>query len=485
MRPKAEKQKSGASIGGRLKNLTLSIVIPFCLFAVLLIGFLITYSSRQAGITENMAKASGFNIAKESELNRVSFKDYVDDMMLGVLNNDSDELPTGRIDEARSLAETLLKSTSNKESIDQLNAVIEQCDSLKNSIRQIKASESYDERKTLLESDIYVLTRLITEDIYKYLYYESQALAEIQARLRASLIISVTLAVFTAAFITLVSFMRAKKISKSITKPIDGLYGRVIDIGGGSLEAAAPVAAEDEKLQTLSNGLEEMVRRLRDLMELNRQEQTKRREMEFALIQAQINPHFLYNTLDTIIWLIETEQNREAQEVVSSLSTYFRSFLSNGRDIVTLQDELQHVNSYLEIQQVRYSDILRFSIESDGTFDDCILPKMTLQPLVENAIYHGIKEKRGGGEIHISVDGDENRVRIRVADTGIGMNAEKLDEIRRLVNDGTSGFGMTAAYQRMLILFGEECRFTIDSTVNVGTAIEIEIPCRKEGEDKQ
>ena len=224
-----------------------------------------------------------------------------------------------------------------------------------------------------------------------------------------------------------------------------------------------------------------MVTRLNDQMELNRQEQIRLRSMELALIQAQINPHVLYNTLDAIVWLIETGKNDQAIEMVSSLSTYFRSFLSNGKDIIPLGEEIQHVRSYLEIQQVRYKDILAYDFLTDPSLDRCLIPKMTLQPLVENAIYHGIKPKRGISRITISSSRDGGQVILKVADSGVGMAPEALQELREsLERDEGSGFGMKASYKRLRLMFGGGLKFDIESAENRGTEITIRIPYQTE-----
>ena len=177
------------------------------------------------------------------------------------------------------------------------------------------------------------------------------------------------------------------------------------------------------------------------------------------------------------MWLVETGKNEQAVKMVSSLSLYFRSFLSNGKDIITIGEEALHVRSYLEIQQVRYQDILRYELNMDPELDRCLIPKMTLQPLVENAIYHGIKEKRGGGSITISSVSEGNQAVLRVQDTGVGLPPEALKQLREsLESDEGTGFGVLASYKRLKLLFGERLDFQIDSVENKGTEITIRIP---------
>ena len=167
--------------------------------------------------------------------------------------------------------------------------------------------------------------------------------------------------------------------------------------------------------------------------------------------------------------------------MVTSLSTYFRSFLSNGQDIVTMDREEQHIRSYLEIQQVRYKDILEYDIQMDDAIAQCLIPKMTLQPLVENAIYHGIKPKRGKGTITVTGVLSAGRVTIRVSDTGAGMEEAELEKLQQqLESDEAAGFGLVSSYKRLRLMYGADCDFTIESQRGTGTSITIELPFRRE-----
>ena len=217
-------------------------------------------------------------------------------------------------------------------------------------------------------------------------------------------------------------------------------------------------------------------------MELIRQEQDKLRTMELALLQSQINPHFLYNTLDTIIWLVETGKNDQAVEMVTSLSNFFRSSLSKGRDIITLREEEVHVRSYLEIQQVRYKDILQYHIQVQPELHDCVIPKLTLQPLVENALYHGIKLTRRQGIIAVDARREEDSVCICVKDNGAGMSPERLRQLQDSLDSEEEqiGFGVRTVYRRLKLLFGDACRMTIDSAPDQGTTITLQFPMQKE-----
>ena len=461
-------EKDRKSIDGKLKSLIRQMIIPFSVILVLVIVLFVAFMLQYARVSSNITTASRFNH---------NFKDEVDLKMYTFVSGSSDELPYAEVGTARNLAETLQKATGNREAHRTIQSVLNLCDNLYDSIVQIRDAVGYDERIQQLESNIYVITELIEEYIYTYLYIEAGELAEVQQKINIVIIVELLAAGILMLLLIRRTARKTRSITASITAPIDALYDRVDEIGHGALQAKMPVKAEDEKLQSLSDGIEQMVEKLDTQMKLNNEEQLRVRRMELALIQSQINPHFLYNTLDTIVWLIETGKTEEAEKMIVSLSTYFRSFLSNGKEIITLAEEERHIRSYLEIQQVRYKDILTYEIDFDPEYSQCLIPKMTLQPLVENAIYHGIKLKRGGGSILISDECDGNWITLRVKDTGMGMPEETLAELRAgLESDETPGFGITAAYKRLKLLFGDKCTFDISSISGVGTEISIRIP---------
>ena len=205
--------------------------------------------------------------------------------------------------------------------------------------------------------------------------------------------------------------------------------------------------------------------------------------MELALLQAQINPHFLYNTLDTIIWLIEADKPQEAEEMVSDLSAFFRHTLSKGKDVITLAEETEHIRSYLQIQQARYKDILRYTIDMAPEVLTAALPKLTLQPLVENALYHGVKLKRAMGHIYVMARREEGNVLIQVTDDGMGMTPERLQELRQAMETGERvGFGLATVNERLRLLFGPEYGLDLSSRQGVGTTVTIHIPYHEETE---
>lgn len=469
--------RKGSSLEGKIFRLMAILFVPMLLLAIAALLMLIIYNVQYSSISSNIIKASTFN---------QNFKDDVDLKMYYFVSGYSDEMPFNEIEQAQSLAESLLETTSDPESRRAIESVLDLCHSLYVSIGKILNAPSYDKRMEELESNIYVITQLMQEYVYTYLYHEAGQVAALQNRLNSLLTVQVSTAILVMLIAAVLSVRRSVAIGKSITEPVDALSDRVEEIGRGELVEKMPVSADDERLKLLGSGIEEMVCKLKNQIELNRTEQEKLREIELALLQAQINPHFLYNTLDTIVWLIETGKNEQAEEMVTSLSTYFRSFLSNGKNIISLEEELTHVRSYLEIQQVRYKDRMDYLIDSSHEISNCLVPKMTIQPIVENAIYHGIKPKRGKGSIEILGSCDNGNMCITVRDTGIGMDKEELEQLRRRLESGdTSGFGLISAYKRLKLMYGDSLKFSIDSESGIGTDISFSVPIRTEDNNEK
>ena len=266
-----------------------------------------------------------------------------------------------------------------------------------------------------------------------------------------------------------------------ITEPIRKLSEVTKLAGSGDFAVRAQENSDDE-LAVLSTSFNQMVEKIGQLVEDIRVEQMNLRQTELRVLQAQINPHFLYNTLDSIIWLAEAGEKEQVVQMVSSLSDFFRTTLSKGRDYITLQEEEMHIRSYLQIQQFRYRDILEYDIQIPQQMYSYQILKLTLQPLVENALYHGIKNKRGRGHIGIVGREETDKLIVIVRDDGIGMTAERLSHVRSLIcgeetdADNPSGFGLFNVNQRLQLNYGPSYGLEIDSVYGEGTAVTAIIP---------
>jgi two-component system sensor histidine kinase YesM len=231
-----------------------------------------------------------------------------------------------------------------------------------------------------------------------------------------------------------------------------------------------------------------MIGKIKELLDNKVKEQENLKKAEFRALQAQINPHFLYNTLDTIVWMAEAKQNDQVIEIVSALSRFFRISLSRGKDWITVEEEIERTRSYLTIQKIRYRDIPDYTIEVDESVLNGTTIKLILQPLVENALYHGIKNKRGGGTINVRANKkDDVTIQFEVEDNGIGMTGYKLEKIQANLNgnadninlEAENGFGLENVNQRVKLYYGKEYGLSIDSQCNEGTRITLIIPMNR------
>ena len=217
----------------------------------------------------------------------------------------------------------------------------------------------------------------------------------------------------------------------------------------------------------------EMMRRIRYLADKLLQEQENQRKSELKALQNQINPHFLYNTLDSIIYMIDKGENQKAEEMIVALSKFFRISISRGKAIIPLKDEVEHVRNYLLIQKIRFGDQFTYSINVDPSLYQYSCIKLILQPLVENAIEHGLNDNESGGQIEIIGTQNESYIILKIKDNGYGISEDKLEQIYKSFHDDSihQGVGLKNVYQRIKIYYGEEADIKIDSLFDEGTII--------------
>lgn len=230
------------------------------------------------------------------------------------------------------------------------------------------------------------------------------------------------------------------------------------------------------EITSLTESFEHMVVQIKELVEKVRQEEITLRKTELKALQAQINPHFLYNTLDAIAWLCEEERYKDAVEMVNSLAKLFRISISRGHELITIEKEMQHAKSYLKIQNFRYKNQFTYSFDVDEECLNYLCNKITLQPIIENAIYHGIDRMVDEGKINIGIHQKCDRIIFSVEDNGVGMTEEQCEEILHKDAGDRVGIGIKNVNDRIKIYFGEEYGLTIQSELDEGTRVTISMP---------
>ena len=291
--------------------------------------------------------------------------------------------------------------------------------------------------------------------------------------------------VFVILLIIFIVILINSYISFRVTNPIRELEKSVKELEEGNLDADIYMGGSYE-VQHLGKSVQDMKFRIKGLMQDIVNEHEEKRKSEFDSLQAQINPHFLYNTLDIIVWQIENEKQSEAVHTVTALARFFRLSLGKGKNIVTVKDEIDHVKNYLMIQHMRFKN--KFDYEFDIAEDVLELPslKLMLQPLVENAIYHGMEFMDGDGMIMVKAWREEDELYLSVADNGLGMTEDKVETIltgkSTSGNGRGSGIGVKNVNERIKLYFGEAYGLTIDSEPDEGTTVIIHLPAKDEKE---
>ena len=290
--------------------------------------------------------------------------------------------------------------------------------------------------------------------------------------------------VLTAIILVIVALLFSRFMARSITLPIQKLRDSMKKVQEGDFSVSDVVVDSKNEIGSLTKSFDVMTHRIHELMEQNVHEQEEKRKSELKALQSQINPHFLYNTLDSIIWMAEGKKNEEVVLMTSSLARLLRQSISNEDEVVPIANEVEYARGYLTIQKMRYKDKLEFQIEVDSSILYIPLIKLVLQPIIENAIYHGLKYKESKGLLIVKGFMKDGNAVLQVIDDGVGMDEETLAHIydKHKVNYHSNGVGVYNVQKRLKLYYGEDYGITYTSELGKGTTATITIPGRQEGQ---
>lgn len=288
--------------------------------------------------------------------------------------------------------------------------------------------------------------------------------------------------VLTAVILVIVALLFSRFMARSITLPIQKLRDSMKKVQEGDFSVSDVVVDSDNEIGSLTKSFDVMTHRIQELMEQNVHEQEEKRKSELKALQSQINPHFLYNTLDSIIWMAEGRKYEEVVLMTASLARLLRQSISNEDEVVPIANEVEYAKGYLTIQKMRYKDKLEFQIDVDPSILHIPLIKLVLQPIIENAIYHGLKYKESKGLLIIKGFMKDGNAVLQVIDDGVGMSEETLAHIydRHKVNYHSNGVGVYNVQKRLKLYYGEDYGITYESAEDKGTTATITIPGRQE-----
>lgn len=283
-------------------------------------------------------------------------------------------------------------------------------------------------------------------------------------------------AVIILLLLLLLIFILGRYLSYSVLRPIKKLQLCMHEAQNGNLKAYYPVNLNKDEINELGIAYNQMIDELSDSFDQIINEQEQKRTAELKTLQEQIKPHFLYNTLDNIRWMAKRNNDQEVSEAITTLSSYFRLSLSNGNEFIPLKQEFQHTRYYLDIQKMRYKDKFSFLIQCDEAIEDLPITKIILQPLVENAINHGIKNSFKNGLVQITGSLKKDWIVLKVEDDGCGIESEKLEEIRALLHKSSGNHvGLKNVYDRLKNTYFDQFDMSIESRLQIGTKITIRI----------
>ena len=482
MKDRIRQLYNNSTLTAKIRYSYLILLAPIALFAAVCFYNIWIINRNYENMINSTAVASEFSLDFKKDFDYETY-------LLIVENKSIDESKLDdMLNEASRIVNGLEKFTESQENMNRLLSVKKYLKNLgiyKDRIEEnLMTGNKYEENIEIWENDVQIVTSLIRETIFQYIYYEISDIQQLRIQYRNFYMVLVRFLIITFSGILVLVVLLSYYIPLSITRPIRKLSEVTDQVAKGNLTVRSDVKTGME-VSTLSNSLNTMIDKINELLEQITKEQVRLRKAEFELLQSQINPHFLYNTLDAIIWLAEAGEQKKVVSMVGNLSEFFRTSLNQGKDIISIREEIQHVRSYLEIQQVRYQDILKYEIQVPKELNKYMIPKITIQPLVENALYHGIKNKRGPGRITVGAKREKEYFVIFIEDNGIGINKERLEQVRNKILYKTSAgndiYGLYNVNERIRLNFGEKYGISIESIYGEKTTVSIILPYTREG----
>ncbi len=481
MKERMKKLYSDTTLASKIRYSYFLLLFPTVIFIIICFYNLWKYNKEYDAMINSAAAASEFSLDFK--------KDFDYEIYLIIVGNKSfaESDLFEMIDEAKGTVGGLAQTTSSKKNAERISSVGKFLNKLETYTRRIQDNleegSRYDVNIEIWEKDVKIVTSLIREYVLQYMYYEMRDIEQARAEYQQIYINLIQTGVIALAVLTVIIFFLSYYIPQSITKPIRQLRDVTEQVSRGNLSVRSNIKNGTD-VKMLSDSFNTMIDKINELLEQVKQEQIHLRKAELELLQSQINPHFLYNTLDTIVWLAEGGNQKKVVGMVGSLSEFFRTALNQGRDIIHIKEELVHASSYLEIQQVRYQDILEYEVIVPKELHSYLIPKITIQPLIENALYHGIKNKRGKGKITVLGESFADHFLLSIKDNGIGMKPERLEEVMdglaHQYAETADFYGLFNVNERIRLKFGEEYGLRIQSTYGEGTTVSMRLPYETE-----
>ena len=466
------------SIKERIKISYVIIILLMITPPVITIVSFVVQMGRYDRIITNVSKTNRLNQTVKMEIS-----DEIWDIVAGKKKFDE-----GRqydiIDGINESLDDIMQTTEERENRQMLEVAGRAVDTLKRNVdrlgSQIANQSLVSENEEILD-EIRGVSALIYDILQDFIVRVIESATITNEHHKRITFVLTVIQIFTVLFVTIFAVFTQRSVTASINNPIkrlENLSKRIAE-GDFSVRVKLPQVSE---LDGLTDNLNIMAVKIQALIAENVREQQNLQKSEMKALQAQITPHFLYNTFDTIVWLAEEKKNDQVIDITRAFSSFFRISLNKGKDFLTVSEEFEHVKSYLTIQKIRYRDILDYEIEYMPEMADCQILKLLLQPLVENALYHGIKNKRGRGLLSVKGWRENNRLCFSVQDNGIGMTQEKLANIMKQISgsadpeDLNNVYGLYNVNKRLELYYDASTKLEITSQYQKGTTVYFSVP---------
>lgn len=476
-----ERPKTG--ISSEVRHSVSAIAVLLAIPVVIGLIMMILYSSRYQAMIQRMDAAAELKPALETSL--------AEDMFSVAAGRNTFE-KSGVMKTIRSINDTLDQLTGETEGGGHLQLIIARrtMDTMEQYLLRIRDGMETRQPVSEIESivdEVRNVGRLVADMLDTFITEEIAFANTTSRRLHLWMWVAAGAEILLLIFALFYSRIKTDRITSSIQNALGSMENTVRRIAEGQFgDRVSGIYVEE--LRELGDQINEMANQLEMLMQETRQKTDHLAKAELRTLQAQINPHFLYNTLDTIVWQAESGKADEVVRLTRNLSDFFRISLSSGADWIPIPQELKHVSAYLSIQKTRYRDILDYEVDSCEEMKNVYMPKLLLQPLVENSLYHGIKTKRGGGKIEVHVRVGRGILTFFVKDNGKGMTKEELlfaqnllqeenPTVQKAMEPGHSGFGLRNVDMRIRLFYQKQKGLTIRSDER-GTEVSFTIPIR-------
>jgi two-component system sensor histidine kinase YesM len=469
---------NGSSIRKKIKNSYIIIIGIMLIPPIINIASFLFQIVRYDSIITNVSKTNSLNQTVKTDVSdeiwdivagNKKFSEGIQYQIIDSINERLDEIMrTTAVIKNRQMLEVAGRAVNTlKRNVDRLGA-------------QIENQDPVSENEKILD-DIRGVSALVSDILQDFIVLEIESATRTNESIKNTAKFLMSLQIFTLLFVTGFVILAQRSVSESINRPIKVLEQLSTKIAEGNLSARADLPNVNE-LDNLTENLNLMAAKIQELIAKNIEEQQNLQKSEMKALQAQITPHFLYNTFDTIIWLAEGQKNDQVIDITRAFSSFFRISLNRGKDWLTVAEEFEHIKSYLTIQKIRYRDILDYNIEFQSEMTKLPVLKLLLQPLVENALYHGIKNKRGRGFLSVRGWKENGYLCFSVEDNGIGISEEQLKDIMSQIDGSVDSSSLNNVYglynvnRRLELYYNGNTKLEIISEYKKGTIVSFKVP---------